>query len=203
MGLCSCRTILYNKRGVFRCLSSVCWEQSHRHTYGVFWPLTRRGSGRFISIQVVNHKTLIHNASCSQQRWGRNRQTPEYGGVRGGGGSKRAESSLVIWRGKRGCLLDFRSVKYFSPRFPYVRGPPDGELGTTYRVTCPINSFIFRLENKFPLWGYVPVALFYITSEAYSAVWALFAGNNHTDTHMAYFGRLLEEEVAVLFQSKL
>ena len=151
MGLCSCRTILYNKRGVFRCLSSVCWEQSHRHTYGVFWPLTRRGSGRFISIQVVNHKTLIHNASCSQQRWGRNRQTPEYGGVRGGGGSKRAESSLVIWRGKRGCLLDFRSVKYFSPRFPYVRGPPDGELGTTYRVTCPINSFIFRLENKFPL----------------------------------------------------
>ena len=68
MGLCSHRTILYNKRGVFRYLSSVCWEQSHRHTYGVFWPLTRRGSGRFISIQVVNHKTLIHNASCSQQR---------------------------------------------------------------------------------------------------------------------------------------
>ena len=66
--------------------------------------------------------------------------------------SKRAESSLVIWRGKRGCLLDFRSVKYFSPRCPYVRGPPDGELGTTYRVTCPINSFIFRLENKFPVW---------------------------------------------------
>ena len=77
MGLCSYCTILYNKRGVFRCLSSVCWEQSHRHTYGVFWPLTRRGSGRFISIQVVNHKTLIHNASCSQQRWGRNRHSPK------------------------------------------------------------------------------------------------------------------------------
>ena len=65
--------------------------------------------------------------------------------------SKIAESSLVVWRGKRGFLLDFRSVKYFSPRCPYVRGPPDGELGTTYRVTCPINSFIFRLENKFPI----------------------------------------------------
>ena len=77
MGLCSYCTILYNKRGVFRCLSSVCWEQSHRHTYGVFWPLTRRGSGRFISIQVINHKTLIHNASCSQQRWGRNRHSPK------------------------------------------------------------------------------------------------------------------------------
>ena len=77
MGLCSCRNILCKERGVFRCLSSVCWEQSHRHTYGVFWPLTRRGSGRFISIQVVNHKTLIHDASCSQQRWGRNRHSPE------------------------------------------------------------------------------------------------------------------------------
>ena len=27
---------LCNKRGIFRCLSSVCWEQSHRRTYVVF-----------------------------------------------------------------------------------------------------------------------------------------------------------------------
>ena len=102
MGLCSCRTILYNKRGVFRCLSFELW----------------------------------------------------------------AESSLVVWRGKRGCLLDFRSVKYFSPRCPYVRGPPDGELGTTYRVTCPINSFIFRLENKFPL-------RILLDQQRYDLIWAL------------------------------
>ena len=37
----------------------------------------------------------------------------------------------------------------------------------------------------------------------YSAVWALFAGNKYVDPYMAYFGRLLEEEEATLFQSKL
>ena len=52
-------------------------------------------------------KTLIHNASCAQQRWGRNRQTLEYGSVGRGGESRIAESSLVIGHGKRGCLLDF------------------------------------------------------------------------------------------------
>ena len=81
MGLCAYNRIsLCNKRGVSRCLSSVCWEQSHRPTYGVFWPLTRRGSCRFISTQVVHHKTLIHNARYSQQRWGRNCQTPKWYG---------------------------------------------------------------------------------------------------------------------------
>ena len=138
MGLCSYRNIVHNKRGVFLCLSSLCWEKSRGHTYSVFWPLTRRGRGRFNSIQVVNHKTLIHDASCSQQRWGRNRQTPHYGGVRGGEESKIAESSLVIWHWKKGCLLDSRSDKYLSLCYLYVRGPPDGGLWTTYRVTCSI-----------------------------------------------------------------
>ena len=51
------------------------------------------------------------------------------------------------------------------------------------------------------LWGYV--AAYFETSEAYLAVWALLARNNHTDQHMAYFGCLLEEKVATLFQSNV
>ena len=50
------------------------------------------------------------------------------------------------------------------------------------------------------LWGYVALTTYFETSEAYFAVWALFAGSNHTDQHMAYFGCLLEEKVATLFQ---
>ena len=45
---------------------------------------------------------------------------------------------------------------------------------------------------------------YYETSKAHSAVCAVFAGNNHTDLHIAYFDRLLDKEVAGdLFQSKL
>ena len=41
-------------------------------------------------------------------------------------------------------------------------------------------------------------------NEAYSAVWAQFAGNNNTVAHMAYFGRFLrQEDVVALYQSKL
>ena len=55
----------------------------------------------------------------------------------------------------------------------------------------------------YALWGHVALTTYFETSEAYFAVWALFAGNNHTDQHMAYFGCLLEEEVATLFQSNI
>ena len=46
---------------------------------------------------------------------------------------------------------------------------------------------------------YVPIATFYVIE----FLCLSSEGNNHTDMYMAYFGRLLEEEVAALFQSKL
>ena len=135
MGLC-----FYETSG-----TRVCWEQSQTNIY-------RRWSGRFISSQVVNRRNSYSTSQkCSQKRWERNRQTQEYGGVRGREASITAESTPIIWHGKTELLLDFLCDKYLSPCSPYVRRFQDEEPGKIYRKICPPKLFIFLKENNFPL----------------------------------------------------
>ena len=52
---------------------------------------------------------------------------------------------------------------------------------------------------KCSLWGYVPIATFYVNKLGAFRLSSCLLGTITRDTHLAYFGRLFEDEVAVLF----